>query len=251
MRPSDHAWSVRYVAALNDSRGTTNNARLPPRPADAAQRVPAHARQARGLGVVGGPREAVDLALQRQLETAAQAAAPACAQLRAALVRRRDKRVAALQHLPALRARVEQPVAAGQAERPLDAGARGQQARRQAAAAAGKVLPPGVVGHPQRFDAVVRAAGQRAVLLPLQHVALAVGHAVVGQQAQVQAALQRRLQVAEFGVGTKAAPRDDARRDRRVAVGRDVPVVRHGQLQAALRIEVHAGAAASRTCGRR
>ena len=65
-----------------------------------------------------------------------------------------------------------------------------------------------------------------------------------------QGALALRLQVAELAVQTQAAPRDDARRQRGVAVGRDVPVVGYRQLDAAAVVGVDRRRQPARACAR-
>ena len=187
--------------------------------------------------------EAVQLGLQAELQSRQWRAAQPQAQLRHSLVRRRHELVAALQHLPGLRAQVGQAFAAAQrrpGQRPLQRRTARQQARRQAAAGVGEVLPPAVVGHAHDLGAVAQPGARRAGVRPLHRLARAAGHAVVQQQAHLQRTAVGGLEVAELGVQTQPALGDGARGQRRVAVGRDVPVVGHRQLQAAAAVEVDA-----------
>ena len=99
--------------------------------------------------------------------------------------------------------------------------------------AAREVVPPLVVRHAFDVRTVARVRGQRAFVVEGQPVAAAFGHQVIGQPVQPDAPAKASLQVAEFAVHRKAAARGDRRRDRRIAVRRDVPVIGRTQLDTA------------------
>ena len=213
-----------------------------PRPRDRAQRMPAHAVRAREIGLAGRQREAVQLRFRCKFEAAAEPGEHARAELRRALVRRDDERcrIGVAQHLPALHAAIQAPVAGRAIEALLPHEILRQQARRQAFEHTRKVLPVRVVGR-ARVAQLHVGSGQRLVLMAQsQGVAVAAGHAIAGQQVQVGRTAVRRIEIAELAVEGNAAPRQDAGREGGVALRRDVPVVRQREFEAALAVEVDA-----------
>ena len=215
-------------------------ARLAPRIADGAHGMPAFAQQTRSIGLARGQREAVELGGQRGLN-AVPTAVQVQADLRTALVGRRHQLVAALQHLPLLHPRVRQPAAASHAKRSFDATALHEQARREAAVGVWKVFPPAVVGDAHHIGPVAQVAWQFTVVHPMHGLARAVGGAVERQQFSRQCAVVGRVEVAEFGVQPKAATGQHAWHQGGIPVGRDIPVVRHRQFDAAAAVDVQAG----------
>jgi hypothetical protein len=166
---------------------------------------------------------------------------PACTDLRAAFVGGGDEGITGLQHLPSGGPRIQPGPAAAQPERPLHGHVQGQQSRREAAVAVRKVLPPGRVRDPGQIGAVLKAGTQPAFVLPAHGIARTSGQTIVRQPVQLHRAAVAGLQVAELGVQPRPAPGDDARRQRCIAVGRDVPVVGHRQLQAAAVVQIDGG----------
>ncbi len=193
--------------------------------------------------------EAVEFAFEAELE-AAEAALRARADLRQPLVQVRDQRAGrarggrgrgrvdgaldVLQHLPAHRAGVRRPVA----QWPAGLDVRQQQARREGGQVAREVLPVVVVGHTQHAHVEPRVVDQRGLVAPAERIARAAGEPVVGHRLQVGHAAVACLEVAELGAERHAALHADARRESGVAVRRDVPVVRHRGLEAALVVEI-------------
>ena len=154
--------------------------------------------------------------------------------LRHAVVRRGDRRVGILQRLERLHAPEQAP-------RPVDVGdarlARQRRLRRDRDPVR-EVGEVGVVGHLVQVE--VRAEPRDTQLLqvpPDERVARRVRLPVVGQHLRVGLAAVLPAgaaeQVAELSAELQAALAHDARRDRRVVVGREVEVVRQREFDAA------------------
>ena len=75
-------------------------------------------------------------------------------------------------------------------------------------------------------------------MCPIQGIARSTCSAVVGQQAQAAEAVVTRREVAKLGVQAHTAASGKSGREGGVAVGRDVPVIRHGHLQTAFAVQV-------------
>ena len=197
-----------------------------------------HARGTRHRHAVLGIGEVVGLGLQVQLEAVPGLAHETHADLRCALVRRFDAagRIGVLQHLPALPARIRGPVA----EAAHELHVRAQQARRDALDLAREVLPVRIVRDPQHARRQGRGIADLAVLREVERIARTLREPVVGQQVQVELAVVARQQVAHFAGQARSAARAPRGRERRIQVRRDIPVVRHRKLQAALAVQVDA-----------
>ena len=229
----------RVGGGVEGQAGRDRPARRHERQRQAAQRMHPQAGRAAEVhrGQVVGIGEAVELALEADFEARPDAPRDARAHLRHALVGRIDRRVQALQQLPLLHPCVRGPVA----ERAAEQQVRQQQARREAGQGARKVFPVVVVGHVQRAQLQARLPRQVAVVAQVQRVTGAAGGAVVGQQVQAGRAAVARLEVAELARQPRAAPAADDGRQRGIALRRDVPVIRHRHLQAALAVGVDVG----------
>ena len=170
-----------------------------------------------------------------------KAPAMPAAQLRAAVVRRHDLRggVAGGKHLPTLGAEVPPRIECVALAGLLHPGRRRQQPIGERSDLAREVLPVVVVRYPNRIERVVQVAVlTRAVVRQVGQPAIAPGHSVVGQAVELDAASIAALEIAELGQQRGATPRQDGGRDGRVAVGRNVPVVRHSHFQTALGVQV-------------
>ena len=195
-----------------------------------------------------GQREAVVFSLDAELPARACGRQPGT-DLRAAFVGRDDRGVRALQHLPAQHAGIDQAFAASDCVGLLDGHAHRQQAHRQAAVGIRKVLPPIVVGDMQDIGRQPQACAQVLFMRPLDRLARALGQPVAGQPVQRQGATAVGIEVAKFAVQAQAAARDHARGQRRIAVGCDVPVVGHRELDAAAVVGVDGGRQPARSAG--
>ena len=181
--------------------------------------------------------ETVELGLEGQVQARADLRRIARADLRHPFVGRDDQAVGVLQHLPALRACIGRPVARRTGE--LQVG--GEQAWCQALHAAREVLPVVVVRNALRRQRQAGVAPQARFVREAERITRPAGEAVVRQQAEPGHAVECRLEVAELAVGADTALDADHRRDGRVAVRCDVPVVRLRDLQTALAVHADAG----------
>ena len=188
--------------------------------------------------------KAREVAVHRVVEAAVVHAAPARGQLRQTVVGRDDGRVHVLQRLPLQCPRAGREIAA----RPGQRAVVGQQARGQRQAAAREVAPVVVVAHavqvqPQAHgaDAVDAGVVGAVVAREVAPAVAAVAQLVIGQQVGVQAAAVVAFEVAELATHLDAAAQHDGRREGGVAVGRDVPVIRHRQVEPALVVEPDGG----------
>ena len=86
-----------------------------------------------------------------------------------------------------------------------------------------------------------RAIGHFAVVRRGERVTAAVGELIVWQQMEFDLTAQARLKIAELGVDTQTAPAGHLRRDGRVAVRCNVPVVGHRHLDPALAVQPDIG----------
>ena len=208
-----------------------------------AQRMQAPTGRQHGRGRAVRPGEAVGLGLECATQAPGQGRRQAQAQLRTALVGRDDQVLdgIALQHLPMLQPGIGGEQAGPGVDLALDMAVLGQQARAGRGHQVRKVLPVVVVRHPLGLHAVAQPGADAAVGVDLPGVARAAGAAVVRQQVQLQAAGMARLQIAELAGHRHATAGHHDRRDGRVAVGRDVPVIGHAGLEATAAVEPDAG----------
>ena len=129
---------------------------------------------------------------------------------------------------------------AGRGQDPLRQGHRRSDDPRRAEVAAGKVAPVQIVADPvDRQHGVDRAdAGvHTAVVLGHQAPALFVAQRIVGQPVQTYLPTVLRLQVTKLTLEAQAPLAHGARDQRGIAVGRNVPVIRLHQIDAADRID--------------
>ena len=151
------------------------------------------------------------------------------------MVRRDDRRERVLQGLKALHARLQAVVASGERAGVGDVGILLQVADRDLPHLRGEVDEIAVVGNPVVIHVPGKARPEGLRVLQRCPVALVLEDRVFRHVFQVQLAGIVALEIAELVLQLEAALLHGDRRDRRVALGRDVPVVRHADFQAARR----------------
>ena len=199
-------------------------------------------------GAAVGQGEAVQLGLHRPDRAGgAGGRLQAQAGLCLALVRH-DVHVAwRLQGLPAVQLRVGPRRQAGNAQGLLDTPAQRQQARGQPERGGVEVAPPVVVAHACGDDLVAGRLGhavqarQAARVAAVQRGPCLAGERVARQALDGPLAGPGRFEVADLDIEPRAAAGAQARRQGQVMLGRDVPVVRHAHLEAALAAEAQLG----------
>jgi hypothetical protein len=177
------------------------------------------------------------LRAQRSVEQAAEVVlGGAEVELRHAMVRRHDGRERILQRLELLYARLHRVAASGHGPGVGEVAVLLQVADRDLPHLRAEVDEIAIVGHPVVVDVAGQAGPQGVRVLQRRAITLVLQDRVFRHVFQPQIPGVAPVEVAELVLQLETALLHHHRRDRRVVLGRDVPVVRQPHFQAARRV---------------